>query len=74
MDALALADRDLQIEAISSELLGQRYETSIRRGGVGSWTTVLTEVIAGSSIVYLPIAVGRFFVRLATGASPKPRV
>ena len=69
MDALALADRDLQIEAMSSEL-----SDNTRKAYQKGWSRFVdycdTEGI-DDPLSVPPDRVAHFFVQLATGASPK---
>lgn len=68
MDALALADRDLQIEAISSEL-SDNTRKAYHKGWSRFMDYCATERI-DDPLSVPPERVARFFVRLATGASP----
>ncbi len=72
MDALALADRDLQIEAMSSEL-----SDNTRKAYQKGWSRFMDYCVAegiDDPLSVPPDRVARFFVRLATGASPKSGV
>ena len=54
MDALALADRDLQIEAMSSEL-SDNTRKAYQKGWSSSWITVLQR---GLTILYRFLPIG----------------
>ena len=72
MDALALADRDLQIEAMSSEL-----SDNTRKAYQKGWSRFMDYCGAegiDDPLSVPPDRVARFFVHLATGASPKSGV
>ena len=72
MDALALADRDLQIEAMSSEL-----SDNTRKAYQKGWGRFIDYCVAeriDDPLSVPPDRVALFFVRLATGASPKSGV
>ena len=72
MDALALADRDLQIEAMSSEL-----SDNTRKAYQKGWNRFMDYCVAeeiDDPLSVPPDRVACFFVRLATCSSPKSGV
>ena len=68
MEALALTDRELQIEAISSEL-SENTRIAYQKGW-GRFTDYCVTEQIGDPLSVSPDEVARFFVRLATRPSP----
>ena len=72
METLALTDRDLQIEAISSEL-SENTRTAYQKGW-GRFTDYCVAEQIGDPLSVSPDEVAQFFVRLATRPSPQSGV